>query len=62
MCAYVEHFKRSWGGGKMSRRIIVLIGNDYFNDKKYSGPIFLGDYIEKVSVWTHKTMFSVHER
>ena len=38
------------GGGKMPCRIIVLIGNDYFNDKKYSGPIVLGDYVEKGSV------------
>ena len=30
------------GGGKMPCRIIVLTGNDYFNDKKYSGPIVLG--------------------
>ena len=48
------------GGGKMPGRIIVLIGNDYFNDKKYSGPIVLGDYVEKGSVWSHKTMFSMH--
>ena len=38
------------GGGKITCRIIVLIGNDYFNDKKYSGPIVLGDYVEKGSV------------
>ena len=38
------------GGGKMPCRIIVLIGNDYFNDKKYSGPIVLGDYVKKGSV------------
>ena len=38
------------GGGKMPCRIIVLIGNDYFNDKKYSGLIVLGDYVEKGSV------------
>ena len=38
------------GGGKMPCRKIVLIGNDYFNDKKYSGRIVLGDYIEKGSV------------
>ena len=44
----------------MPCRIIVLIGNDYFNDKKYSGPIVLGDYVKKGSVWSHKTMFSVH--
>ena len=30
------------GGGKMPCQIIVLIRNDYFNDKKYSGPIVLG--------------------
>ena len=46
------------GGGKMPCRIIVLIGNDYFNDKKYSGPIFLADYVEKGSVWSHKTLTS----
>ena len=38
------------GGGKMPYRIIALIGNDYFDDKKYSGPIVLGDYVEKGSV------------
>ena len=38
------------GGGKMPCRIIALIGNDYFNDKKNSGPIVLGDYVEKGSV------------
>ena len=38
------------GWGKMPYRIIVLIGTDYFNDKKYSGPIVLGDYVEKGSV------------
>ena len=37
-------------GGKMPCRIIVLIENDYFNDKKYSGPIALSDYVEKGSV------------
>ena len=30
------------------------------NDKKYLGSIVLGDYVEKESVWSHKTMFSVH--
>ena len=30
------------GGGKMPCWIIVLIGNDWFNNKKYSGPIVLG--------------------
>ena len=39
----------------MPCRIIVFIGKDYFNDKKYSGPIVLGDYVEKGSVWSHKT-------
>ena len=34
----------------MPYRIIVLIGNDYFSDKKNSGPIILGDYVEKGSV------------
>ena len=37
------------GGVKMPCRIIVLIGNDYFNDK-YSGPIVLSDHVEKGSV------------
>ena len=35
------------GGGKMPCPIIVLIGNDYFIDKKYSGPRVLGDFVEK---------------
>ena len=35
------------GGGKMPCQIIVLIGNDYFNDKKYSGLIVLGDYVKR---------------
>ena len=34
------------GGGKMPCRIIILIGNDYFNDKKNSGPIVLGEVIK----------------
>ena len=34
----------------MPCQIIVLIGNDYFNDTNYSGPIVLGDYVEKGSV------------
>ena len=38
--------------------IIVFIGNVYFNDKKYSGPIVLGDYVKKGSVWSHKTLKS----
>ena len=38
------------GGGKMPSRIIVLIGKDYSNDKKYSDPIVLGDYVEKGSL------------
>ena len=37
------------GGDKMPCQIIVLIGNDFFNDK-YSGLIVLGDYVEKGSV------------
>ena len=37
-------------GDKMPCRIIVLIENDYFNDKKRSGPIVIGDYVEKGSV------------
>ena len=46
------------GRGKMSCRMIVLIGNDYFNDKKYSGSIGMGDYVEKGSVSSHKTLKS----
>ena len=42
------------GRGKMPYRIIILMGNDYFNDKKYSGPIVLGDYVEKGSVWSRQ--------
>ena len=38
------------GEGKMRCRIIFLIGNNYLNDKKYSGLIVLGDYAEKGSV------------
>ena len=38
MYAYVEHFEEV-GEAKMSFRIIVLIVNDYFTDKKHSGPI-----------------------
>ena len=43
------------GGGKIPCRIIVLIRNDYFNEKKYSDPIILGDYVEKGSDRSHKT-------
>ena len=39
----------------MPCQIIVLIGNDNYNDQKYSGLIVLGDYVEKGSVWSHKT-------
>ena len=35
------------GGGKMPCRIIVWIENNYLNDKKYSGPIVVDDYVEK---------------
>ena len=49
-CTHVWSILEEVGGGKMPCRIIVLIGNDYFNDKKYSGPIVLGDYVEKGSV------------
>lgn len=49
-CTLVWSILEEVGGGKMPCRIIVLIGNDYFNDKKYSGPIVLGDYVEKGSV------------
>ena len=47
-CTYVRSILEV-DGGKMPCRIIVLIGN-YFNDKKYSGPIVLDDYVEKGSV------------
>lgn len=49
-CTHVWSILEEVGGGKMLCRIIVSIGNDYFNDKKYSGPIVLGDYVEKGSV------------
>ena len=52
------HMYEEVGGGKMPCRIIVLIGNDYVNDKKYSDPIVLDDYVEKGSVWSHKTLKS----
>ena len=58
-CSHVWSILEEIGGGKMPCQIIVLIGNDYFNDKKYSVPIVLGDYFENGSVWSHKTMFSV---
>ena len=48
-CTYVWSILEV-GGGKMPCRIIVLIGNDYFNDKTYSAPIVLGDYVEKGSI------------
>ena len=47
--ARVEHFRRNWWG-KMRCGIMILIGNDCFNDKKYSGPLVLGDNVEKGSV------------
>ena len=49
-CTHVWSFLEEFGGGKMPCRIIVFIGNDYFNGKKYSGPIVLGDYVKKGSV------------
>ena len=49
-CTHVWSILEEVGGGKMPCRKIVLIGNDYFHDKKYSGPIVLGDYVEKGSV------------
>ena len=49
-CTHVWSILEEVAGGKMPCRIIILIGNDYFNDNKYSGPIVLGDYIEKVSI------------
>ena len=54
-CTNVWSILEEVGGGKMPFRIIVLIGNHYFNDKKYSGPIVMGDYVEKGLVWSHKT-------
>ena len=46
-CTHVWSILEEVDRGKMPCRIIVLIGNDYFNDKKYSGPIVLGDYVKK---------------
>ena len=46
-CRHVWSILKEVGGGKMSCQIIILIGNDYFNDKKYSGTIVLGHYVEK---------------
>ena len=54
-CTHVWRILEDVSGGKILRWIIVLIGNDYFNDKKYSGPIVLGDYVEKGWVGSHKT-------
>lgn len=36
-CTHVWSILEEVGGGKLSCQIIVLIGNIYFNDKKYSG-------------------------
>ena len=49
-CTHVWSILEEVGGGKMPCRIIILIGNDYFDHKKYSDPIVLGDYVEKRSV------------
>ena len=49
-CTHVWSILEEVGRGKMPCRIIVLIGNDYFNDKKYSSLIVPGDYVEKGSV------------
>ena len=49
-CTHVWSILEEVSGGKMPYQIIVLIGNDYFNVKKYSGPIVPGDYVEKGSV------------
>ena len=54
-CTHVWSILEEVGGRKMPCRMIVLTGNYYFNDKKYSGPIVLGDYAEKGSVWSRKT-------
>lgn len=50
ICTLVWSILEEVGEGKMPCRIIVLIANDYFNDKKRSGPIVIGDYVEKGSV------------
>lgn len=50
ICTLVWSILEEVGEGKMPCRIIVLIENDYFNDKKRSGPIVIGDYVEKGSV------------
>ena len=49
-CTHLWSILEEVGGGKKLCRIIVLIKNDYLNDKKYSGPIVLDDYIEKFGV------------
>ena len=49
-CVHVRSIFEKVDGDKMPCQIIVLIGNDSFNDKKYSGPIVLVDYVEKGSV------------
>ena len=49
-CTHVCSILEEVGRGKMPCRIILLIGNDYFKDKEYSGLIVLGDYVEKGSV------------
>ncbi len=49
-CTHVWSILEEVGAGKMPCRIIVLIENDYFNDKKYLAPTVLGDYVEKGSV------------
>ena len=46
-CRHVWSILEEVGGCKMPYRTIVLIGNDYFNDKNYSGLIVLSDYVEK---------------
>ena len=40
-CTHVWSILEEVGGGKIQCQIIVLIGNDYFNDEKYSGPIVI---------------------
>ena len=49
-CMHVWSILEKVGGGKLSCQITVLIGNISFNDKKYSGTIVLGNYVEKGSV------------
>ena len=53
-CTHVWSILEEVGGGKITC-LIVLIRNDYFDEKKYSGTIAMGDFVEKGSVWSYKT-------